>query len=120
MIHVPGKQMHTSDTLSRLIARQPYKQPEQSFIPDDDMTAFTGSIINTMSVSDVKLKQIIEEQDKADICKQIKQHCLEEWQDKHQNPSILKPYWHERGELRVNQDVILKSSVYSLCGPLLK
>ena len=39
MIHVPGKQMYTTDTLSRLIARQPYKQPEQTLIPDDDMNS---------------------------------------------------------------------------------
>ena len=91
-----------SDTLSRLIARQPHKQPEQSLIPDDDMTAFVGSIIDTLPVSDVKLKQIIEAQDEDEICKQIKQYCLEKWPDKHQLPSILKPYWNERGELSVN------------------
>ena len=92
------------------MTRQPYKQPEQSLIPDDDMTAFIGSIVDTLPVSDVKLKQIIEAQDEDEICKQIKQYCLEEWPDKHQLPSILKPYWNERGELPVNQNVILKSS----------
>ena len=75
MVHVPGKQMYTSDALSRLIARQPYKQPEQSLIPDDDMKAFIGSIIDALPVSDVKLKQIIEAQDEDEICKQIKQYC---------------------------------------------
>ena len=110
MVHVPGKQMYTRDTLSRLIARQHYKQPEQSLIPDDDMTAFIGSIIDRLPVSDVKLKQIIEVQDDDEICKRIKQYCLEQWPDKHQLPSILKPYWNERGELSVNQNVILKSS----------
>ena len=69
MVHVLGKQMYTSDTLSRLIARQPYKQPEQSLIPDNDMTAFIGSITDTLPISDVKLKQIIEVQDDDKICK---------------------------------------------------
>ena len=96
MAHVPGKQMYTSDTLSRLIARQSDTQPEQNLIPDDDMTAFVGSIIDTLPVSDVKLKQIIEAQDEDEICKQIKQYCSEEWPDKHPLPSILKPYWNGR------------------------
>ena len=72
MVHVPGKQMYTTDTLSGLIVRQPYKLPEQSLIPDDDMTAFIGSSIDTLPVSDVKLKQIIKAQDEDEICKQIK------------------------------------------------
>ena len=69
MVHVPGMQMYTSDILSRLIARQPHKQPEQSLIPDDDMTTFVGSITDTLPVPDVKLKQIIEAQDEDEICK---------------------------------------------------
>ena len=103
MVHVAGNQMYTSDTLSRLITRQPHKQPEQNLIPDDDMTAFIGSIINTLPVSDVKL--IIEAQDEDKICKQIKQYCSEEWPDKPQHPSILKPYRNETGELSVNQEL---------------
>ena len=110
MVHVPGKQMYTSDTISTLIARQPHKLPEQTLILDDDMTTFIGSVIDTLPVSDVKLKQIIEAQDEDEICKQIKQYCLEEWPDKHQLPSILKPYWNERRELSINLNVILKSS----------
>ena len=71
MVHVSGKQMYTSGTLSRLIARQPYKQPARSLIPDD-MTAFIGNIIDTLPVFDVKLKQqIIKAQNDNEICKQI-------------------------------------------------
>ena len=95
--------------LSILIARQPHMQSGQNLVPDDDMTAFVGSTIDTLPISDFKLNQIIEAQDKDDVCKQIKQYCLEEWPDKHQLPSILKAYWNERGELSVNQDVIFKS-----------
>ena len=83
---------------------------QNDLIPEDDTTALVGSIINTLPVSDVNLKKIIEAQDVDEIFKQIKQYCLKGWPGKHQLSSILKPYWNERVELLVNVDVILKSS----------
>ena len=62
MVHVPGKQMYTSDTLSRLQRKQSNSKPEESLIPDEEMSAFVCSIVDTLPVSDIKLKQIIEVQ----------------------------------------------------------
>ena len=60
MVRVPGKQMYTSDTLSRLHHSQPDSKPEESLIPDEEMSAFVCSTVNVLPVSDVTLKQIIE------------------------------------------------------------
>ena len=109
MVHVPGKQMYTSDTLSRLQRKQPDSKPEDSLIPDQEMSAFVCSIVDALSVSDITLKQIIEAQEEDEVCKQIRQYCLEGWPDKHRIPSSSKPYWSERGEITINQRVILKS-----------
>ena len=62
MVHVPGKQIYTSDTLSRLQHKQPDSKPKDSLIPDQEMSAFVCSIIDALSVSDIKLKQRIEAQ----------------------------------------------------------
>ena len=45
VVHVPGKQMYTSDTLSRLQRKQPDSKPEDSLIPDQEMNAFVCSIV---------------------------------------------------------------------------
>ena len=47
MVHVSGKQMYTSDTLSRLQCKQPDSKPEDSLIPDQEMSAFVCSIVDT-------------------------------------------------------------------------
>ena len=109
MVHVPGKQMYTSDTLSRLQRKQPDSKPEESLIPDQEMSVFVCSIVDALPVSDIKLKQIIEVQEEDEVCKQIRQYCLEGWPDKHRIPSRIKPYWRERGAITINQRVILKS-----------
>ena len=73
MVHVPGKQMYTRDTLSRLQRKQPDSKPEESLIPDKEMSAFVCSIVDALPVSDIKLKQIIEAQEEDEVCKQIRQ-----------------------------------------------
>ena len=98
-----------SDTLSRLQRKQPDSKPEGSLISDQEMSAFVCSIVDALPVSDIKLKQIIEAQEEDEVCKQIRQYCLEDWPDKHRIPSSTKPYWSERGEITINQRVILKS-----------
>ena len=109
MVHVPGKQRYTSNTLSRLQHKQPDSKPEESLIPDQEMSAFLCSIVDAMPVSNIKLKQITEAQEEDEVCKQIEQYCLEGWPVKHRVPSSGKLYWSERGEIMINQGVILKS-----------
>ena len=55
MVHVPGKQMYTSDTLSRLQRKQPDSKPEESLIPDQEMSAFVCGIVDALPMSDIKL-----------------------------------------------------------------
>ena len=108
MVHVPGKRMYTSDTLLRLQRKQPDSKPEESLIPDQEMSAFVCSTVDVLPVSDIKLKQIIEAWEEDEVCKQIKQYCLEVSLYKHRIPSSMKPYWSKRGKISI-QGVILKS-----------
>ena len=73
------------------------------------MSAFVCSTVNALTVSDIKVKQIIEAQEEDEVCKQISQYCPEGWSHKHRIPSSIEPYWSERGEITINQGVILKS-----------
>ena len=92
MVHVPGKQIYTSDTLSRLQHRQSGSETEESLIPDQEMSAFVCRNVDSLQVSDIKLKQIIEAQEEDEVCKQVNQYCLEGWPDIHRIPSSVKPY----------------------------
>ena len=78
--HVPGKQMHIADALSRLQVRD---QMVQSTIDDDDMVAYVGSVISSLPASDTRLQQIVEAQDEDPVCSQIKVYCYEGWPDKY-------------------------------------
>ena len=106
MIHVPGKQMYTSDALSRLV-RKP-ADSDVSLIPNIEMNAFIGTVIDSLPVSDTKLKEIIEAQENDEVCKRVKQYCLEGWPEKHAVPDAIRPYWRERGELTVVQKLVMK------------
>ncbi|CAB3997437.1 Hypothetical predicted protein, partial [Paramuricea clavata] len=108
MTHVPGKQMYTSDALSRLL--KPFTKPDCCTVPEDDMNAFVETVINSLPVSDKKLKEIIEAQEEDEVCKKVKQYCLEGWPDKHMVPDAVKSYWRERGELTVVQSLIMKGT----------
>ena len=108
MIHVPGKQMYTSDALSRLVTKP--ANSEESVIPEVEMKAFIATVINSLPVSDTKLKEIVEAQEDDEVCKRVKQYCLEGWPEKHAIPDAVRPYWRERGELTVVQNLILKGT----------
>ena len=105
VIHVPGKQMYTSDALSRLIQKSANSDPVTSEV---ETNAFIDTVIDSLPVSDTKLKEIIEAQEDDEVCKRIKQYCLEGWPDKHAVPDAAKSYWRERGELTVVQRLIMK------------
>lgn len=108
MIYVPGKQMYTSDALSRLVKKSAESEP--CFVPEDEMKAFVGSVVDSLPASDKKLKEITEAQEEDEVCKEIKQCCLEGWPDKHRVPDAVKPYWRERGEMTVVQGLIMKGT----------
>ena len=72
------------------------------------MNAFIGTVIDLLPVSDTKLKEINEAQEDDEVCKRVKQHCLEGWPDKHAVPDAVISYWREKGELTVVQRLIMK------------
>ncbi len=106
MIHVPGKQMCTSDTLSRMSA---VEQPAKNLINHDEMRLYVANIIEALPISDVRLQQIIQAQESDPVCCKLKEFILEGWPEKYKMSDSLKPYWNFRGELSVVQNFILKS-----------
>ena len=106
MIHVPGKQMYTSDTLSRMSAAE---NSAENLIDHDEMTLYVANIVEALPISDMRLQQIIQAQESDPVCCKLKEFILEGWPEKYKMSDSLKPYWNFRGELTVVQNVILKS-----------
>ena len=89
MTHVPGKTMYTSDTLSRMITKETASKETSNF-DDNETYAFVCSIMDVLPLSDLKLQQLMEEQDQNEVCKQLRQYCHEAGQKNtyYQVPSI--------------------------------
>ena len=109
MIHVPGKNMYTSDTLSRMMTKETASK-ETSQFDENETEAFVCSIMDALPISDLKLQQLIEAQDQDEVCKQLRQYCYEGWPEKHLLPSPIHPYWSDRGQITVVQNVLLMRS----------
>ena len=52
---------------------------DDSLIPEAEINAFAGTVISSLPVSDMKLTEIIEAQEDDEVCKRVKQYCLEGW-----------------------------------------
>ena len=104
MIYVPGKEMYTSDTLSRLMARKSLSKDVNKF--HEETEAYVCSILDSFPISDVKLQQIIEAQDNDEVRKTIKQYCFENWPERHLLPGPIRPCW----TLTAVQNVLLKDT----------
>ena len=81
---------------------------DDSLIPEAEINAFVGTVISSLPVSDMKLTEIIEPQEDDEVCKRVKQYCVEGWPEKHAVADAVTPYWRERGELTVVQNLIME------------
>ena len=80
MIHVPGKQMYTSDTLSRVSA---VEKSAENLIDHDEMTLYVANVIEALPISNVRLQQIIQAQESDPVCCKLKEFVLEGWPEKY-------------------------------------
>ena len=114
VVHIPGKEMYTSDALSRLIKRDSTRAPnvsqDSSFVSEAEMNSFVECVCQSIPASDMRIREIREAQNDDDVCKKIRQYCEEGWPERQSIPDLLKPYWSDRGEISVVKGVILKRS----------
>ena len=106
-VHILGKEMYTSDMLSRMIPK------DGSVIQNElesEINDYVCSIIDTIPISDIKLQQLIEAQNEDEVTKKVKEFCVEGWSERHQLASAVRPYWADRAELTIVQGILLKST----------
>ena len=103
IIHVPGKLLYTADTLSRA----PRATIDNDVNLEEETECLLEVTINILPATQKRLNEYLKAQVTDPVCSTISKYCKSGWPDKNKVESNLKPFWKNRGELTVNQDLLL-------------
>ena len=102
--HVPGKDMHTSDCLSRA----PIKDSQPSIL-HEQATEYIQAVVGNLPCTDHKLEQIKQLQQDDEITLKLMQYAKEGWPVKTEIPGALVAYYQFRDEFSVHNGLLLKN-----------
>lgn len=104
MVHVPGKELRTADTLSRA--------PVTNLSEDDSLKqvveAFVRMVMSSMPATTTRLEEISAEQKKDETCKTVTKFCEDGWLDSCALKGLLKAFARVKYELSVNKGLLLR------------
>ena len=89
IIHVPGKLLHTTDTLSRAPLKLSADSDELMEIQEVEF--YISTVISTLPVSDARLNVIAQTQANDHVCSTLISYCHDGWPD---NPHYLMSLSH--------------------------
>ena len=93
IVHIPGKDLKTADTLSRApIVSSSTTNLEQ------DINLYVQSVVENLPASDVRLEQIRLHQQEDITCRTLMAYCQEGWPDRSQLNGTINQYWPYRAE----------------------
>ncbi len=112
VVNTPGKQLVVADTISRAPDCNADKgETARVQSVDDVVETFVDMIIETMPVSDNRLNQIRDATQADDQLISLKRMIIQGWpEERHQCQSDVCPFWNNRAELSVAEDVIFKGT----------
>ena len=106
--YVPGKFQYIADTLSRAC--------NESSMPSDndmhkDMEYFIHSVVSSLPISDVKLKELRELNSNDPTMQMLHKYSLEGWPARKCDvPPSLKSFWNVRNDIHVTDGILLKDN----------
>ena len=77
IIHVPGKDLVTADTLSRAPLRRPPLKEDERLI--NDLNLYVANILETLPVSERKLDELRLHQQDDEVCRKLHELCTINW-----------------------------------------
>ena len=107
IVHVPGKDFTTADTLSRAPLHQRLTKEETKL--NEELNLYVSHVIEGLPATERRLQEVRSLQDEDEICLKLKEFCREGWPEKHKVNDALQPYWQCKGEITVQQGILMKA-----------
>lgn len=101
--HVPGKELHTADALSR--APLPLTKHDLSQEKLAELLMVTH--IAQLPASKERLEMYRRAQHSDPTCQTLMKYCRQGWPNKHSVDPAAKPFWEGRGELSIGEELLL-------------
>lgn len=103
--HVPGKELHTADTLSRAPVSEGEDGREEAFC--HEVKAYVNAIVKNLPATEERLQVIREEQNKDPLCCKLKTYCEKgkiDWD------GPVKRYFQVRTELMIVEELLMRGN----------
>ena len=105
--HVPGKDLHIADTLSRAPTSQSTPSDDQFCCHVDN---FVHLVTGSLPVTDERLQQISRLQDEDAVCQQLKQYCLDGWPETCKIKGLVKLYRQVSSEIAIQDGLLMRNN----------
>ena len=112
--HVPGKELHTADTLSRA----PLTEMDDPL--RKEVNAYVEMVVTGLPASEQRLENIREQQDKDPECSKLKELCEKGNLTWDTMQGTLKPYYPVRDELNIVNGILMRGQRMIIPTPLRK
>ena len=103
IIHVPGRELYTADTLSRA----PQSTTTETNILEQDVAKYVNMIVQGLPASDTRLAQIRQHQQEDEVCRKIISYCQDGWPDRSHLNGIINHYWPYRSEITFVEELLM-------------
>lgn len=105
IVHVPGKDLHTADALSRA----PHQDlGNEEFQKEVDL--YVNYVMSSLPASDSLLDIIQRHQEEDEVCRQVRSYVEETWPERFQLNGVLKQFWPYRADLTMVDGLLMYGS----------
>ena len=105
IIHVPGKELFTADTLSRAPVTETTEDPLT-----DEVEAFVNVVMQGMPATDQRMEQLKKRQLEDEVCREVTKHVKAGWPLKENLKGIAQQYWQNQAELTIVNGLLMYGS----------